>query len=329
MRRQGNFFTVISMAIPAELIDAIRQNTSREPSPAVSLLVAEILCRYGERVQGILFYGSCLHKGEDLDGLFDLYVLVDDYRSVNKNFLQAFLNRLLPPNVFYLEAPFADKRVRAKYAILSLDDLRRGTSKRWFHSYLWARFCQPTALVYARDAKVAQQVYTGFAQAVITFVSRVLPRLPPQFTCRELWQIGLGLSYRAEFRPERPDQQVRLFDAGQGYFEDITRKVFAGLPCGVTSESSQDNGLYSVRIPNSVRFLSRLTWGMRIIQGKVLSVLRLIKGTLTFEGGVDYILWKIKRHTGVTVKVGPFLKRHPILAMGVLSWRLYRLGGIR
>jgi hypothetical protein len=68
---------------------------------------------------------------------------------------------------------------------------------------------------------------------------------------------------------------------------------------------------------------------MRIIQGKVLSVLRLIKGTLTFEGGVDYILWKIKRHTGVTVKVGPFLKRHPILAMGVLSWRLYRLGGIR
>jgi hypothetical protein len=51
-----------------------------------------------------------------------------------------------------------------------------------------------------------------------------------------------------------------------------------------------------------------------------------VKGTLTFDGGVDYILWKIKHQSGVTIEANPFLRRHPILAMLVLSCRLYRLG---
>jgi hypothetical protein len=66
-----------------------------------------------------------------------------------------------------------------------------------------------------------------------------------------------------------------------------------------------------------------------MVQGKILSALRLAKGSLTFEGGVEYILWKIKRHSGVTLEASPFLKRHPVLAMCVLSFRLYRRGGVR
>jgi hypothetical protein len=44
---------------------------------------------------------------------------------------------------------------------------------------------------------------------------------------------------------------------------------------------------------------------------------------------VDYVLWKIERHSGVTLDVEPRLKRLPLLAMGVLAWRLYRRGGFR
>jgi hypothetical protein len=58
-------------------------------------------------------------------------------------------------------------------------------------------------------------------------------------------------------------------------------------------------------------------------------MLRLLKGMLTFEGGVDYILWKIRRHSGVAVDAPPRLRRHPILAAGVLAWRIYRRGGFR
>jgi len=319
----------MKIKIPPQLVSTIGKVSAGIPSPAVNSLVTEILARYGADVQAILFYGSCLHKGEDLEGVFDLYVLVDDYHAVNRNFMQAFLNRLLPPNVFYLEVPFGSQKVRAKYAILSLADLQRGTSSRWFHSYLWARFCQPTAVVYVRSQEVHELLNTAFAQAVITFVSRVLPRLKADFTIRELWQKGLELTYRAEFRPERPDRQVRLYDAAPDHFADITCKAFAALPFKVTASTGKEGAFYSADIPKTVRVLAGLTWAIRILQGKILSVLRLVKGTLTFDGGVDYILWKIKRHSGVTMEASPFLRKHPLLAMLVLSWRLYRLGGIR
>jgi hypothetical protein len=325
----GNFFALIIMQIPLKLISTIERGSTRGPSPAVNCLVKEILTRYGADVQAILFYGSCLHKGEDLDGLFDLYVLVDTYRPVNRNSMQAALNQLLPPNVFYLEVPYDQQTVRAKYAILSLTDLLKGTSRKWFHSYLWARFCQPTIMVYARDIKVAKQVNTAFAQSVITFVNRVLPRLPSTFTIRDLWHKGLKLTYKSEFRPEQPDQQVRLFDAAPDYFKEITRKAFDASPYKIRVDSDPQSTICHTEIPTSVRFFSRIFWAIRIIQGKVLSILRLVKGTMTFEGGVDYILWKIKRHSGVTMEASPFLRRHPILAMLVLSWRLYRLGGVR
>jgi hypothetical protein len=317
------------MPASTELVRAIQQHASRNVSPAVNLLMQEVFSRYGTSVQGIVFYGSCLHTDEDLDGLFDLYVLVDGYLSANRNLLQASLNKVLPPNVFYLESILGDKRVRAKYALLSLADLRKGTSRHWFHSYLWARFCQPTAVIYARDDKVSTEIHTAFAQAVITFISRVLPLLPPQWTIRNLWQEGLRMTYRAEFRPERPDRQARLFDTSANYFEEVTREALASVPFRITCTNSQGTALYSASVDKSVRFLSRLTWAVRIVQGKILSVLRLMKAALTFEGGVEYIVWKIERHSGVKIEVSPFLQRHPILALCFLSLRLYRRGGVR
>lgn len=317
------------MKIPSTLLAKIQESAYRAPSPAIDCLVREILRRHGEAVQAILYYGSCLRKGDEFEGLVDLYVLVDDYRSANRNSMQAALNRLLPPNVFFLEIPFEGQKVRSKYAVLSLKDLQKGTSHRWFHSYLWGRFSQPTALVYQRSEKVALEVDMAFASAVITFVTRVLPCVPGEFTSRELWRTGLELSYRAEIRTEKPDRQVRLFDAAPGYFEAVTRSALHAVPYAVRETGSANCIRYRSNIPASVRRLSRISWGIRKLHGKALSVLRLIKGMTTFEGGVDYILWKIERHSGVSVTVSPRLRRHPLLAMWVLSWRVYRRGGIR
>ena len=50
---------------------------------------------------------------------------------------------------------------------------------------------------------------------------------------------------------------------------------------------------------------------------------------ITFDGGADYILWKIERHTGVRLPASPWQRRHPLLASPVFLWRLYRLGAIR
>ena len=319
------------MEISSELISAIERNAFRKAPPAVQVLIDEILARHGQAAQGILFYGSCLRTGDDLDGLVDLYLLVDNYRNAysGSGRVSAMLNALLPPNVFYLEREFEGQRVRTKYAVLSLADFQKGTSKRWFHSYLWGRFSQPTAILYARNAEVAELVLKGFARSVLTFTHRVLPRIATEFTARQLWGRGLELSYRAELRSERPEKRASLFDAAPDYYENITRIAMDAAVFPVKILNRTDGESYRARIPAWVRSLSRLTWRLRSIQGKLLSVLRLLKALATFEGGVDYILWKIERHSGVTVDVEPRLKRRPLLAMWVLSWRLYRRGGFR
>jgi hypothetical protein len=86
---------------------------------------------------------------------------------------------------------------------------------------------------------------------------------------------------------------------------------------------------YQVDITLGDRRLNWIGWRVRFLQGKVLSVLRLLKGLFTFKGGVDYILWKIERHSGVSVEVGPSLKRIPPLAIVVIFWRLFRQGAFR
>jgi hypothetical protein len=200
---------------------------------------------------------------------------------------------------------------------------------RWFHSYLWGRFFQPTALLFARNDKVAQLVFKCFAQAVLTFVRRVLPRVSPEFTARQLWGRGFTLSYAAELRSESPEKRARLFDAAPEYYEEITGLAVEALSLPIHVYNNNDLPRYSVHIAPGKRWLNQLAWKLRSFQGKLLSIMRLLKATATFEGGVDYILWKIERHSGITVDVEPWLKKRPLLAMWVLSWRLYRKGGFR
>jgi hypothetical protein len=259
----------------------------------------------------------------------DLYLLVDHYRNAYSSRMQALLNALLPPNVYYLERKQNGQVVRTKYAVLTLADLESGTSRRWFHSYLWGRFCQPTALVYARDNEVRDVVARCFGQAVLTFVRRVLPRIGDEFSARQLWSRGLTLSYSAELRSEKPEKRARLFDAAPDYYEAVTRLAAEALADRVQTIEHSDGLCYRQQLSAGERLVGRISWKLRAWQGKLLSILRLLKATLTFEGGVDYILWKIERHSGVAVKVEPELKRRPLLAMCVLSWRLYRKGGFR
>ena len=53
------------------------------------------------------------------------------------------------------------------------------------------------------------------------------------------------------------------------------------------------------------RGAATVAWGLRRAQGKLLSIMRLIKALLTFEGGLDYIAWKLERHSGEEIIIPP------------------------
>ncbi len=314
--------------IPEKLLDLLKAQTVQKNSPAINALIEAARNNHGDSVRAVLFYGSCLRSGDVDDGLADLYLLVDDYRAAFKNRSLAFFNRLLPPNVFYLEVPFQGRLLRAKYAVLTLDDFRNGT-EHWFHSYLWGRFAQKCGLIYSHSEEITAAVMESLAGAVMTFVSHALPQMESTFSARELWARGLSLSYRSELRTEQSDGASRLFDSDPDYYRELTQAVLENARFNVTINTDIIPHGYQVKISAEERRRNRIGWQVRAFQGKILSVLRLAKGLLTFKGGVDYILWKIERHSGVRVEVGPTLKRIPPLAILVIFWRLFRRGAFR
>jgi hypothetical protein len=74
---------------------------------------------------------------------------------------------------------------------------------------------------------------------------------------------------------------------------------------------------------------SALAWALRRLQGKALSVLRLLKASFTFDGGLPYLAWKIERHSGVALEITPFMRRFPRLGAIGAFWRTWRRGGFR
>jgi hypothetical protein len=58
-------------------------------------------------------------------------------------------------------------------------------------------------------------------------------------------------------------------------------------------------------------------------------MLRLLKAAFTFDGGADYVVWKIGRHRGVRLQLSPWQRRFPLLAAPGIYWQLRRRGILR
>jgi hypothetical protein len=282
-------------------------------APAAALVEA-MRQRHGEAVAAVIFYGSCLRVSDlpaNDDPVFDFYLLVDSYRQTYGSGLAALANTVLPPNVFYLELPWQGRRLRAKYAVVAVAPFRRLLSANTFHSYFWARFAQPVRLAYARDDAVRNTLLDSLIDAVVTLVSRAAALTGADATPEALWTRAFQETYRAELRAEGSDRARLIYEADRDRYDRI-------LPPALAAAGSLRAD------PPATR-----AWARRRLLGKLLSVLRLAKGVFTFDGGLDYILWKIERHSGVTAAVTPWQRRHPLLAAPGLAWRLYRRGAFR
>lgn len=310
------------------------------PVPAGAHALSELLReRYGSALRAVVMYGSNLRAGDDREGVLDLYALVTSYRDAFRGHpLLAAANRLLPPNVFYLEAGvgpgsrpavLAPRVVRCKYAVLALDDLPRLTTPAITEPYFWARFAQPCALVWAADDAARETVVRALAEAVTTFVRFAVPFADASFDARALWTAGWQATYGAELRPERTGKGGALFDENAERFEHATESALATLPWAVARETRAGRTTYRVALPVPARMQATRAWRHRRLRAKSLFLLRMLRNGLIFEGGVDYVLWKIQRHSGVATDPTWREKRHPWLALGAEAWRLYRARAFR
>ena len=298
------------------------------PVPRGAALLAErIRERHGRGVRAIVFYGSCLRTADDQHSLLDFYVLVDSYWNLGTRRSYAWLNALLPPNVYYIESNDGHRIIQGKYAIVSLADFARYTSPRAVQAYFWGRFAQPCALIYAADPAATRAATAAVANAVTTFVQRGLPLVSAPCSVEALWTTQLAQSYRAELRAERAVAAERLYAAAADRYERVTRAALPRMPFPVVAETIDGRTQITAQLPFAHGGVG--PWRVRRVYGKVLSLLRILKSALTQEGSVDYAIWKVERHSGLKIDPAWRQKRHPFLALGEQVWRMYRKGAFR
>ncbi|HET6162008.1 MAG TPA: hypothetical protein VFE34_26955 [Dongiaceae bacterium] len=296
-----------------ELTELIAQELAQPVAPAVHAMADAMRARHAKAALAVLFYGSCLRRPESLlaDSLLDFYLLVDDYGRAYASAATALANRILPPNVFYLEAQHGGATLRCKYAVITLTQFRAGMSPAIDNVSLWARFSQQSRLVWRRDARVASEVAGACVDAALTMLGNAVPLLPRDASAEMIWQRAFEETYRAELRSEGTDRAMELVMADAERYRHVAALARQVMATPATSEACA------------------AAWRRRRLTSKLLNLARLVKATFTFDGALDYVLWKVKRHSGVVLPVTDWQRRHPLLSAPVLAWRLYRLGAFR
>ncbi|MES2904469.1 MAG: hypothetical protein V4696_09825 [Pseudomonadota bacterium] len=283
----------------SNLRDLVAAELAEPVDPKVAAIAAAIAAQYGETSRALLFYGSCLRERQ-LDGLMlDFYLIVSDYRAAYAKRWMATANRLIPPNVF----PFTHGELAAKYAVLSEADFARLNGPETRNVSVWARFAQPSRLVWARDDAARAQAIDAVALAAPTLLGAAGKHDGEDML--DWWRRAFSLTYSAELRAERKGRSQSVVDSDPERY----RRFGEAAALSVGSNSGG--------------------WGRRRIEGKALSVLRLAKASATYAGGAEYIAWKINRHAGTDFQLSPWQKRHPLIAAISLLPRLLKSGAIR
>lgn len=283
------------------LTDLVRDELSTPVDPRVAAMARAIADRYPGSARAVLFYGSCLRAGS-LDGLMlDFYLIVSDYGDAYDKGWLAVANRLIPPNVF----PFEHDGLIAKYAVLSEGDFDRLNGLETRNVSVWARFAQPSRLVWAVDDTARDRAIAAVSRAAPTLLAAAGRRNGEALL--DWWRRAFALTYSVELRAERGNRAQSVVDADPDRYERFGVPAIAAISADAASGG----------------------WARRRIEGKLLSIVRLAKASLTYAGGIDYLAWKINRHAGTKIEIKPWQRRWPLIAALTLVPRLVKSGAIR
>jgi hypothetical protein len=293
-------------ALKALIADRARIAPS-EPAVGEAHKHAEALrARHGAAVAAVLMYGSTLRDGQIEGRILDFYVLVDRVGPAYRSALPRLLAAIDQPNVHYLPAG-AGRAAPAKYALMTLRAFARRAGPGGFSSYIWGRFAQPCWIAWARDPQAEAAVIDALAEAARSMLRSAAPMLPTGASSEQIWTRAFGESYRAEPRAEPAGKAAEIYRANAAYYDALASAVLPGLETPSPRAAQQ-------------------AWARRRVFGKALAAARIFKSALTFEGGLDYAIWKISRHSDAGIDADP---QASTLAKLRTLWRLVRTRAIR
>lgn len=263
--------------------------------------------------QAVLFYGSNLRTGE-LDGVLDYYAL-----------LPTPAEHGIWPRVSYHEwdstkGSGSGRTLRAKVAAMSGVTFAEAAAGRLLDTTIWARFVQPSALVWAENDAARATVVASLMGAAVTAARLAIALGPVRGDESEYWRALFAATYRAEFRVEKPGREDSILALNRDHFAGLLPLALnhAGMPYAI------DASHIAPEMSTAQRRRILRWWGKRRRWGKPLNLMRLVRAATTFDGAARYAAWKIERHTGVPVPLTPWRERHPVLAAPGVLWRVWR-----
>lgn len=308
------------------MADSLRSLIAAELAVPVDPTIAEfaqaIAAPYGDAARAVLFYGSCL-RSKVLEGeMLDFYLIVSDYEAAFDKPWMAKWNRRLPPNVF----PVTHDALMGKVAVLDEADFHGLNRAEASAVSVWARFSQPSRLVWTADVAAQAMAVEAIAGAAPTLLDFALAHAEGEIDIVALWEAGYALTYSAELRAERKERAKSVVAFDEGRFRAFGHAALA--ECRLKTEVTGD----SVRVTagqEAARDALRTRWPKLRRNGKLLTIARLAKAAFTYQGGIDYLSWKINRHAGTDIAITPWQRRHPFLTALYLVPKLWLSGAIK
>ena len=283
---------------------------------------AHIAAQYGDAARAVLFYGSCLRSEQLLGEMLDFYLIVSDYDAAYGKSWLATWNRRLPPNVF----PFQHDGLIAKVAVLSESDFHDLNRPAASAVSVWARFAQPSRLVWCADDRAQHAAVIAISGAAPTLLNAALAFVERPVDVLDLWQSGFQMTYGAELRAERKDRPSSVIA-----FDPERYRRFGIAALGHTHIANEMRGDKVLLLPDVDGRIAqeKNRWPSLRRRGKLLTIARLAKAAFTYAGGIDYLAWKINRHAGTQIIIQPWQRKWPLVAALFLVPKLWAKGAVR
>lgn len=224
--------------------------------------------------------------------------------------VMAAVSRILPPSQVSLRLQEAEGRpFHAKCSVIDLGSFRRETSRARRDHFCLGRLFQPSEVVYSASADVAEALLDALVSTDQETYRWVRPWLPPSFDgeafCRRLLEVSLS----REIRPEPAGRAQALFAAQH---EEIV-PVYECLLRDLEAAGELRAGPHGFTLARAPGLGERLRLDAYFTGSLVRATLRWAKHVVTFEGWLDYIVRKVRRHGGEEIELSPRERRLPIL----------------
>jgi hypothetical protein len=293
--------------------DLLLSRTDRRAEVDWHALPDFIQSLHPEAVRAVLGYGSWFAPDIRKPISFpDLYLIVDDYDRFYASRLHRWLNRVLPPNVYFVwQWGDAHRRIRGKYNVISCSDVERECGAEPRDVYNAGRLTKLVWIAWVRDPATRDWLITRLIDANRTLTTLALALVPERFSREDFSLELLATSYRAEARLEGWERIRAMHAAHAPFYAEMHALLLDAFAASTGLIAREPVGFRKVPHPVWRKLEARAARLLRV--SRLRGYLRWARIVLTERNLADLAANEAERKAGVQIRLTPALRRHPLL----------------